>query len=97
MILLIKDVVQELLLQKCEDGIWHTHKGQVCDGFRAVENYEYAELENVILNFLYQSPIRFVVNKNLNEFICDIVYELKIHLNDGQGSDIYEQLRKFEQ
>lgn len=97
MIVFIKDIVHDILLSKCEQKVWYSHEGYIWsyDQDIPVQDWQREELEKEVLDYLYHSPDKIVVNQNLNDFVSDIVYEMKKHLNDGQGSEIFEELRKF--
>lgn len=98
MFISIKDAVFEFMHDKCAKGQWYTHKGEVysdeADCF--VREISDKQLEQDIFSYFHNSQCYYICACSVSRFILDFVAELKRHLNDAGGSEIYERLRQFE-
>lgn len=98
MFISIKDAVFEFMHDKCVQGQWHTHKGEIysdeTDNF--VREIDDKQLEQEAFSYFHDSYKCYICTGSVSRFIKDFVAELKRHLNDADGSDIYERLRQFE-
>lgn len=98
MILSIKDAVFGFMFDKCSKRQWYPHEGEIYSNESNcyVRELSDEQLKSVALLYFDKTPFFFVADCSVDALLTQIVAEIRKHINDASGSDIYDTLRQFE-
>lgn len=98
MILSLKSAVHGFMYDKCIKDQWNPHEGEIysSESNCYVRELSDEQLKTIAYKYFHNAPVTFVADCTVDEFLTKIVAEIRKHINDADGSDIYDSLRSFE-